>query len=211
MNFFKGIFRFYFSLLIVSCLFLLVSVSSVNALEETAIFAGGCFWCLEHDLEEIPGVISVESGYTGGEIDNPSYENHKGHQEAVRVSFNSSDLSYQDLLKSYWRNIDPYDSSGQFCDRGDSYRPIIYFSNELQMKSANLSLENVVQELSIPRKKVGVVIQPKSTFWLAEDYHQNYAERNRIKYNFYRYSCQRDQRLEEVWGVNARKGKDWLK
>jgi len=196
---------------LLSCLVLISLSTSVNALEESAIFAGGCFWCLEHDFEELQGVISVESGYSGGEIDNPSYRNHKGHQEVVRVSFNSLEISYEDLLKSYWRNIDPYDSYGQFCDRGDSYRPVIYFSDESQMSSANLSLEKVAQELSIPLNKIGVEIKPKSTFWIAEDYHQDYAERNSMKYKFYRYSCQRDKRLDEVWGENARKGIQWAK
>ena len=114
-------------------------------------------------------------------------------------------------MRNYWRNIDPYDSLGQFCDRGDSYRPVIYFSNESQMSSANLSLEKAAKELSIPLKKIGVEIKPASTFWIAEDYHQDYAERNSIKYKFYRYSCQRDQRLDDVWGVNARQGSDWIK
>ena len=194
-----------------SCLVLISLCTSVNALEENAIFAGGCFWCLEHDLETLPGVISVESGYSGGEIDNPSYRNHQGHQEVVRVSFDSLEISYDDLLRSYWRNIDPYDSHGQFCDRGDSYRPVIYFSDELQMSSANLSLEKVAKELSTPLNKIGVEIKPKSTFWIAEDYHQDYAERNSMKYKFYRYSCQRDKRLEEVWGENARMGSQWAK
>ncbi len=196
---------------LISCLFLISATPSVNALEENAVFAGGCFWCLEHDFEELPGVISVESGYSGGEIESPSYRNHKGHQEAVRVSFNSLKVSYDDLLKSYWRNIDPYDSSGQFCDRGDSYRPVIFFNDKSQMISANLSLEKAAKELSIPLNKIGVKIEPKSTFWLAEEYHQDYAERNSIKYKFYRYSCQRDKRLEEVWGENARKGREWAK
>ncbi len=210
MNLLGKIFKTYFPFLM-GCLILFTPVASVKALEEMAIFAGGCFWCLEHDLEELPGVISVQSGYTGGQIDNPSYRNHKGHQEAVRVLYDSLELSYENLLRSYWRNIDPYDSSGQFCDRGDSYRPVIFFSDELQMNSANLSLEKAAKELSISLNKLGVKIQPASEFWLAEDYHQNYAERNTIKYKFYRYSCQRDQRLEEVWGENASRGIDWVK
>ncbi len=195
----------------ISCLLLISPIASANVLEETAIFAGGCFWCLEHDFEELKGVISVESGYSGGEIDNPSYKNHKGHKEVVKVSYNPLEITYEDLLRSYWRNIDPYDSSGQFCDRGDSYSPVIYFSDESQMNYANLSLEKVEKELSIPLNKVGVKIKPKSTFWIAEDYHQDYAERNNLKYNFYRYSCQRDKRLEEVWGENARKSTQWSK
>ncbi len=203
------IIRIYLSL-VISIFLLLVPWNSLSALEENAIFAGGCFWCLEHDFEDLEGVLSVESGYTGGKIDNPSYRNHKGHQEAVRISFNSLEISYEDLLRSYWRNIDPYDSSGQFCDRGDSYRPVIYFSDQSQMNYANQSLEKAAKELSIPLSQIGVEIQPKSTFWIAEDYHQDYAERNSLKYKFYRFSCQRDQRLEEVWGDNARKGSHWL-
>ena len=104
-----------------------------------AVFAGGCFWCLEHDLEKLDGVVSAESGYSGGDLANPTYENHIGHQEVVKVNFDSDIISYKDLLNNYWLNIDPFDGDGQFCDRGDSYKPIIFTSNAEQEREAKES------------------------------------------------------------------------
>ncbi|KGG16225.1 MULTISPECIES: peptide-methionine (S)-S-oxide reductase MsrA [unclassified Prochlorococcus] len=182
---------------------------STNATENTSVLAGGCFWCLEHDLEDIDGVLSVESGYSGGRIENPTYKNHQGHQEAVKVTFESAEIKFEDLLKSYFRNIDPFDGRGQFCDRGDSYRPVIFYNDLEQKNIATLSVKEAAKELSVNSNKIAVRIQPKNVFWSAEDYHQDYAKKNTLKYNFYRYSCQRDRRLDEVWGINARKGADW--
>ncbi len=190
------------------CAFLLFA-PKVNASVDNAIFAGGCFWCLEHDLEELNGILSVESGYIGGEIQKPTYANHKGHKEAVQVTFDSQKISYKKLLRSYWRNIDPFDSKGQFCDRGDSYRPVIYFLSESQEHDAKESLYQASKELSVSKEEIGVNLQPAGIFWLAEDYHQDFAKKNPIKYNFYRSSCRRDKRLKEVWIENAKKGIGW--
>ena len=122
---------------------LLVCPLQVFAGLEEAIFAGGCFWCLEHDLEKLDGVVLVESGYSGGDLINPTYENHSGHQEVVKVNFNSEIISYKDLLENYWINIDPFDENGQFCDRGNSYKPIIFTSNEEQEREAKNSQEKI--------------------------------------------------------------------
>jgi len=193
----------FFRRLIVICIIiqiLIIYPVKVFAESQEAIFAGGCFWCLEHDLEELDGVISVESGYSGGDIVNPTYENHTGHQEVVKVSFNSDIISYKDLLDSYWINIDPFDSKGQFCDRGNSYKPIIFTSNQEQKREAKESQESISLALNIPLDQLEVEILDLKTFWIAEKYHQDFAVKNPFKYNFYRTSCGRDNRLKKIWG-----------
>ena len=167
---------------------------------EEAIFAGGCFWCLEHDLEKLDGVVSAESGYSGGDLINPTYQDHSGHQEVVKVNFDSDIISYKDLLKQYWVNIDPFDNNGQFCDRGDSYKPVIFTSNQEQKRDANESQETISVGLNIPLEQLKVDIVESKVFWLAENYHQDFAVKNPLKYNFYRTSCGRDNRLKKVWG-----------
>ncbi len=190
---------------------LLIHPLGSMAISDEAIFAGGCFWCLEHDLESLSGVISAESGYTGGDLAKPSYEYHKGHQEAVLVRFESSEISYDQLLRSYLRNIDPLDVGGQFCDRGESYKPVIFTKDQDQEMKAISSLNAAAIELGKPNSSIKVQILNAKRFWLAEDYHQNYAENNRLKYNFYRYSCGRDARLEQLWGAKARSNQDFTK
>ena len=192
-----------FRKLIVTCILLVLLIvcpSQAFAESEEAIFAGGCFWCLEHDLEAIDGVVSVESGYSGGDLTNPTYENHSGHQEVVKVSFDSNIISYKDLLKQYWVNIDPFDNKGQFCDRGDSYKPVIFTFNQDQKRDAKESQENISEILNIPLDQLKVDITDSKVFWLAENYHQDFAVKNPLKYNFYRTSCGRDNRLKKVWG-----------
>ena len=172
----------------------------VFAESEEAIFAGGCFWCLEHDLEKLDGVVSAESGYSGGDLINPTYQDHSGHQEVVKVVFDSDIISYKDLLKQYWVNIDPFDNNGQFCDRGDSYKPVIFTSNQEQKRDAKESQETISVGLNIPLEQLKVDIVESKVFWLAENYHQDFAVKNPLKYNFYRTSCGRDNRLKKVWG-----------
>ena len=172
----------------------------VFAESEEAIFAGGCFWCLEHDLEKLDGVVSAESGYSGGDLINPTYQDHSGHQEVVKVIFDSDIISYKDLLKQYWVNIDPFDNNGQFCDRGDSYKPVIFTSNQEQKRDAKESQETISVGLNIPLEQLKVDIVESKVFWLAENYHQDFAVKNPLKYNFYRTSCGRDNRLKKVWG-----------
>ena len=167
---------------------------------EEAIFAGGCFWCLEHDLEKLDGVVSAESGYSGGDLINPTYQDHSGHQEVVKVVFDSDIISYKDLLKQYWFNIDPFDNKGQFCDRGDSYKPVIFTSNQEQKRDAKEIQETISVGLNIPLEQLKVDIVESKVFWLAENYHQDFAVKNPLKYNFYRTSCGRDNRLKKVWG-----------
>ncbi|MEB3326597.1 MAG: peptide-methionine (S)-S-oxide reductase MsrA [Synechococcus sp.] len=180
---------------------------------QEAVLAGGCFWCLEHDLEVVPGVLAVESGYSGGSLEHPTYgqvsSGRTGHQEAVLVRFDPSRLSYGDLLRSYWRNIDPLDGGGQFCDRGSSYSPMIFARGDQQRGQAQASLRAAAAELGLPVGALKVRIQPLKRFWPAESYHQEYAVRNRLKYNYYRWACGRDRRLEAVWGPRARSGKAW--
>ncbi len=178
-----------------------------------AVLAGGCFWCLEHDLESLPGVIAVESGYSGGQLVNPSYRQVSaggtGHQESVRVQFDPLQLSYAALLRSYWRNIDPLDDGGQFCDRGDSYRPVIFVADGDQRQQAVASLSAAASELGRPERELRVRIEPLESFWIAEDYHQDYARREPRKYGYYRWACGRDRRLDALWGGLARTGKPW--
>ena len=188
--------------LIVTCMVMQILIFfplQVFAESEQAIFAGGCFWCLEHDLEQIDGVVSAESGYSGGDLINPTYENHRGHQEVVRVGFNPDIISYKDLLNQYWVNIDPFDNKGQFCDRGDSYKPVIFTSNQEQERDAKESQKNISLALNIPLDQLKVDVVDSKAFWLAEEYHQDFAVKNSLKYNFYRASCGRDNRLKKVW------------
>ena len=179
---------------------LIASPVKAFAESEEAIFAGGCFWCLEHDLEKLDGVVSAESGYSGGDLTNPTYENHLGHQEVVKVIFDPDVISYKDLLNQYWVNIDPFDDEGQFCDRGNSYKPVIFISNQEQESDAYESQEIISLALNIPLEQLKVDIIDSKDFWIAEKYHQDFAVKNPLKYNFYRSSCGRDNRLKKVWG-----------
>ena len=179
---------------------LIVLPLQVFAETEEAVFAGGCFWCLEHDLEKLDGVFSAESGYSGGDLINPTYEKHSGHQEVVKVRFDSDIVSYKELLKNYWFNIDPFDNNGQFCDRGDSYKPVIFTSSLEQERDAKESQEDIANILNVPLDQLKVDIIDLKQFWIAENYHQDFAAKNSLRYNFYRTSCGRDNRLKKVWG-----------
>jgi peptide-methionine (S)-S-oxide reductase len=186
-----------------------ILINPVNTLAEELILAGGCFWCLEHDLESLKGINSVESGYSGGSLQNPTYENHNGHQEVVLVNYDSNLVNLPEILRLYLRNIDPLDGNGQFCDRGDSYRPVIFFNDSIEENEAKNALISTSNELRVPLERISVELKPKGKFWLAEEYHQNFAERNELKYKFYRFSCGRDQKLDKLWGENARSTNIW--
>ena len=195
-------------------LLLLWPLAPAHAGVEEAVLAGGCFWCLEHDLEKLPGVLSVESGYSGGSLRNPTYRQVSGggtgHQEVVQVRFDNAKISYPTLLRAYWRNVDALDGGGQFCDRGSSYRPVIFTEGATQKQQAEASRKAAAQELGKPVSAIRVQIKPLSRFWPAEGYHQDYAERNSVKYNYYRWACGRDRRLDQLWGSNARSRSPWV-
>ena len=181
---------------------------------QEAVLAGGCFWCLEHDLEVLAGVLDAQSGYSGGSLEQPTYgqvsAGGTGHQEVVLVKFDPARISYGDLLRAYWRNIDPLDGGGQFCDRGSSYRPVIFVRGDQQRSQAQASLRAAAAELRRPTEALKVKIKPLKRFWPAENYHQDYAELNKVKYNYYRWACGRDRRLDSVWGSRARSGRAWI-
>ena len=168
----------------------------------TAVFAGGCFWCMEHDMQGVPGVLTVESGYTGGHVNRPTYRDvtseTSGHYEAVRVTYDPAKLDYGFLLYRYWKLVDPTDDGGQFCDRGPSYRPAVFVSSAEQRAAAEKSRSEAAQRLKTG-KMVTPVLELK-TFWPAEEYHRDYAKRNALNYAAYRMGCGRDLRLKQVWG-----------
>lgn len=163
-----------------------------------AVFAGGCFWCVESDFEHLDGVIEAISGYTGGARANPTYQNHEGHVEAVRVIYDPRRVSYAALLDYFWRHIDPTDSGGQFCDRGPAYQTAI-FVTPAQRAAAEASRAALARSGAV-RAPIVTPIRPAGRFWEAEAYHQNYARRNALAYRFYRNGCGRDARIREVWG-----------
>ena len=168
-----------------------------------ATFAGGCFWCMEPPYDKLDGVISTTSGYTGGQKTNPSYREVSaggtGHTEAVQVVYDPKKVSYEKLLEVFWRNVDPTDAGGQFCDRGDQYRTGIFFHDDDQKRVAEIS--KAAMEKSKPFKQPIVTELVAATeFYPAEDYHQDYYMKNPVRYKLYRYNCGRDKRLEELWG-----------
>ena len=174
--------------------------SSVYSQNKTAVFAGGCFWCMEEAFEAVDGVDKVVSGYTGGTTKNPTYEQvtnqNTGHYEAVLISYNPQKISYAKLLDTFWKNVDPYDDEGQFCDKGPSYLSAIFYSNDEE----KLLIEDSVNRLTqINTKLIATKFIKLDIFYLAEGYHQDYYKRNPLKYNYYKTSCGRVKRLKEVW------------
>ena len=183
---------------------LMTMVSSAQAEErETATFAAGCFWCMEHPFDELPGVISTTSGYTGGFKDQPTYKEVSagatGHTEAIQIVFDPVLVSYEKLLEVYWRNSDPTTANRQFCDVGSQYRPGIFYHSAAQQQAAEASKVAVQQNKKF-RGDVVTEISKATTFWPAEEYHQDYYLKNPVRYKFYRYNCGRDQRLQQLWG-----------
>jgi peptide-methionine (S)-S-oxide reductase len=169
---------------------------------EIAIFAGGCFWCMEPPFDKLDGVISTTAGYTAGHKTDPTYKEVSsgatGHAEAIQIVFDPEKISYTKLLETFWRNVDPVALNRQFCDVGTQYRSGIYYHGPAQEKAAKQSLQQL--EKSKPFKGTIVTeILPASTFYPAEDYHQDYYQKNPLRYKYYRFSCGRDQRLEELW------------
>ena len=164
---------------------------------KTAIFAGGCFWSAEHDIEHAPGVKAVVVGYAGGASRNPNYEDHEGHLEAIKVTYDPAKTTYAQLVYAFFRHIDPTDPNGQICDQGPSYRTAVFTSDPAERAAAEHVKAQVAKALGHP---VATKILPGATFWMGEGYHQDYAVKNPLHYNAYRVGCGRDARLKQVWG-----------
>lgn len=173
----------------------------------TATFAGGCFWCVESDFDGVTGVLKTVSGYIGGETENPTYKNHTSakHLEAVEITFDPSIVTFAELLNVFWRSVDPVDEGGQFCDRGHSYTTAIFAADDEQHEQA-LSSKTALDESGRLGKPIATAIRRADTFWPAEDYHQDYYEKNPTRYKLYRYGCGRDKRVTELWGDEAHAG-----
>lgn len=171
-----------------------------------ATFAGGCFWCMEPPYDKLEGVFETTSGYIGGEVDDPTYEQVSaggtGHAEAVQVTYDPTKVSYQTLLDVFWHNVDPTDAGGQFCDRGSQYRTAIFYHDQEQRRLAETSKAELEQGDQIEAPIVTEIV-PAGDFYPAEDYHQDYYRKSKLAYTFYRWSCGRDQRLEALWGELA--------
>jgi peptide-methionine (S)-S-oxide reductase len=168
---------------------------------EFAIFAGGCFWCMEGPFDKLDGVVSTTSGYTGGQTENPTYKQTStgttGHYEAVQVEYDADKVSYEKLLDVFWKNVDPFDARGQFCDKGPQYRAAIFTRNEDEKKLAINSKEALQNKLN-GKANIVTEILPAKQFYAAEDYHQDYYKKNPVRYKYYRYGCGRDKRLNQV-------------
>lgn len=163
---------------------------------QTAVFAGGCFWSAEHDIEHTPGVRKVIVGYAGGTRPNPTYENHEGYLEAIQVTYDPAQISYPKLVDAFFHHIDPTDPNGQICDQGPTYRTAVFAATPQEKQAADAVKAKVAQELKRP---VATQIRPAARFWVGEDYHQDYARKNPERYNEYRVGCGRDAVLRAVW------------
>jgi len=174
---------------------------------KSAIFAGGCFWCVESDFDEIDGVVETVSGYIGGTLENPGYREVSaggtGHYEAVKITYDPAKVTYDALLTAFWHSVDPTDAGGQFCDRGASYKTAIFATDEAQLRAAEVAKSEIARDLGAD---IATAVLKAPTFYPAEDYHQNYYEKNPIRYKYYRYSCGRNARVKELWGDRAYTG-----
>ncbi|MGI9406017.1 MAG: peptide-methionine (S)-S-oxide reductase MsrA [Hyphomicrobiaceae bacterium] len=180
-----------------------------NSKTHTAIFAGGCFWCVESDFDKVPGVLSTTSGYIGGTTKNPTYKTvtygSTGHREAVKIVFDPKTITYIKLLDIYWRSVDPTDGGGQFCDRGESYETEIFATSDEQLRIAMESKKALTEAKRLPAPIV-TPIRRAGVFTDAEGYHQDYHTKSPLKYKVYRYRCGRDARVQQVWGEEAHAG-----
>ena len=183
-------------------LFVTILTLSFNlyAEEKKAYFAGGCFWCMEESFDQIEGVLSSISGYSGGHLKNPTYQDviykDTGHVEAIEITYDSKIVSYEKLLNIYWRNIDPFDSEGQFCDKGKSYRSVIFFQNQLEKEFIDKSFKNLESKFN---REIVTLVWKFKKFYPAEDYHQDYYEKNFIRYLMYKNGCKREDTLRKIW------------
>ena len=183
-------------------------IKTATAPLSRAVFAGGCFWCMEAPFDKLPGVAQVTVGYTGGQTKNPSYKEvslgDTGHAEAIEITFDPKLTSYETLLDVFWHQIDPTVKNAQFCDHGTQYRAEIFYDNEQQKKSAQ-DTKDQLQRQGPFKGKLVTEISPAGVFYPAEDYHQHYYKKNPLRYKYYRFSCGRDQYLDQVWGKNRSK------
>lgn len=184
-----------------------MGIGTASFAEEKAVFAGGCFWCVESDFEHVTGVIEARSGYIGGTVENPTYKQvtagGTGHFEAVEITYDPNVIAYSQLVDIFFRSVDPTDADGQFCDRGESYRTAIFANGDAELKVAAEAKRQASIELGA---HVATIVQPAMPFYLAEDYHQDYYKKNSLKYNFYRFTCGRNKRVEQLWGKRAYQG-----
>ena len=175
-------------------------VATLSAEQRTAVFAGGCFWCMEPPFDKVAGVIRTVSGYAGGKKQNPTYREvasgQTDHLEALQVTYDPEKVSYKELLEVFWVNVDPLDGGGQFCDRGHSYLTAIFYSSEAEETLVRSSREQVGRIL---KQSIATELIPFTQFWPAEDYHQDYYKKNPTRYKFYRWNCGRDRRLKLLW------------
>ncbi len=176
---------------------------------EVATFAGGCFWCVESDFDNVPGVVRTISGYTGGALPDPTYKQVSaggtGHREAVQIFYDPKQVTYAALVEIFWRSIDPTDDGGQFCDRGESYQTAI-FADSLEQKQQAEASRDVLRSSGVLKQPVVTPIEAARAFYPAEDTHQDYYQKNPLRYWFYRYRCGRDSRIEALWGEDAHRG-----
>ncbi len=179
------------------------SKAAAEATIGKAYFAGGCFWCMEEAFEKVEGVLSATSGYMGGTVANPSYEDvssgRTGHAESVEVVYDPAKVSYQKLLESFWRNVDPITPNAQFCDHGSQYRSAIFYQTDEEKRASDTSKQAIEQSKRFTEPIVTQIVMA-SHFYSAEEYHQDFYKKNPVRYKFYKYSCGRAQRLEELWG-----------
>ena len=180
-----------------------ISQAAANATQGKAYFAGGCFWCMEEVFENIEGVLSVTSGYMGGTVARPSYEEvsagRTGHAESVEVVYDPAKVSYQKLLDAFWLNVDPITPNAQFCDHGSQYRAAIFFQTDEEKRTSEIS-KRAIEQSSRFNDQIVTQIVMASQFYPAEEYHQDFYKKNPIRYKFYKYNCGRAQRLETLWG-----------
>jgi len=175
------------------------SISNSKELRK-AYFAGGCFWCMEESFDQVEGVKSTVSGYSGGHLKNPTYQDvvykDTGHVEAIEITYDSNLISYDQLLEIYWKNIDPFDSAGQFCDKGKSYRSVIFFQTQLEKEFIDKSF---IKMEKLFNSKIVTLVWKFDKFYPAEDYHQDYYEKNFIRYLMYKKGCKREETLKKIW------------
>jgi methionine-S-sulfoxide reductase len=178
----------------------LINLNLSASENKKAYFAGGCFWCMEESFDSVDGVLSSISGYSGGHLKNPTYQDviykDTGHVEAIEITYDPEIVSYEKLLNVYWRNIDPFDAEGQFCDKGKSYRSVIFFQNKLEKEFINKSFSNLEKTFN---NKIVTLVWEFEKFYPAEDYHQDYYEKNFIRYLMYKKGCKREEVLKRIW------------